>query len=205
MGRVKDSIQSKADILEAAEEKFSEKGLYGTRVDEIAKAAKINKRMIYEYFGSKEELYKAVLSAVYARLGYKEQMLLAEELPCDEAIRRIVTLYFDYLGQNPTYVNLILWENLNKGQYIEGLDFSNIKQPALTALRNLIERGKKEMMFKESVDDEQIILLLLTSSFASFSNRYTLNKMFGHDLLSCDNIEKRAVNLADMLLAYMKK
>src|SRR5690554_3639764 len=127
MRRVKDSTQSKKDILRAAEEKFSEKGLYGTRVDEIADGAKINKRMIYEYFGSKEELYKAVLSDVYGRLGYKEQVLLAQELPCEEAIRRIVTLYFDFLRDNPTYVSLILWENLNKGQYIEDLDFSNIK------------------------------------------------------------------------------
>ena len=205
MRRVKDSTKSKEDILKAAEQKFSEKGLYGTRVDEIAAAAKINKRMIYEYFGSKEELYKAVLCEVYGRLGYREQMLLAEELPCVQAVRAVVTLYFDFLRDNPTYVSLILWENLNKGEYIDDLDFSNIKQPALVALRNLIERGKKEGVFKEKIDTEQIILMLLTSSFASFSNRYTLSKLLGYDLSSYDSIEKRAVNLADMLLTYMRK
>lgn len=205
MRRVKDSTQSKMDILRAAEEKFSEKGLYGTRVDEIAAAANINKRMIYEYFDSKEELYKAVLSEVYGRLGQREQVLLAQGLPCEEAIRRIVTLYFDFLRDNPTYVSLILWENLNKGQYIVDLDFSNIKQPALTAMRNLIERGKEEGIFKESIDTEEIILIILTGSFASFSNRYTLTKLLGYDLCNLQGIEKRAINLADMLLAYMKE
>ena len=46
---------TKQRILEAAEQEFSEKGLYGARVDEIAAKADINKRMLYQYFGNKEE------------------------------------------------------------------------------------------------------------------------------------------------------
>lgn len=205
MGRKKDSTQSKIDILRAAELKFSEKGFYGTRVDDIAQAAKINKRMIYEYFGNKEKLYKAVLAEVYGRLGSKEQIIYSEQLSPIEAIRRVIILYFNFLQDNPTYVNLILWENLNKGKYIVDLDFSNIKQPALDALRRLIEKGKKEGVFKESIDPEQIILTLLTSSFANFSNRYTLTKLLGYDLTSDEGIEKRAIDLSNMLLAYMQK
>ena len=63
------STQTKQAILKAAEEEFSEKGIYGARVDEIAAKAKINKGMIYQYFGNKEELYKTVLKNVYDRLG----------------------------------------------------------------------------------------------------------------------------------------
>ena len=58
------STQTKQAILKAAEEEFSEKGIYGARVDEIAAKAKINKGMIYQYFGNKEELYKTVLQTV---------------------------------------------------------------------------------------------------------------------------------------------
>jgi TetR/AcrR family transcriptional regulator len=116
--RARDSQKSKDDILNAAEMEFAEKGIFGTRIDEIAAKAKINKRMIYEYFGSKEELYKAVLSDVYRRLSRRELLVLSEDIECMEAIRKIITLYFDYLNENPSYVNLILWENLNKGKYI---------------------------------------------------------------------------------------
>ena len=48
-------------ILAAAEWEFSEKGLYGARVDDIARAAGVNKSMLYAYFGSKESLYKTCL------------------------------------------------------------------------------------------------------------------------------------------------
>lgn len=55
--RKKDSEQSRLDILEAAEIEFAAKGLYRTRIDEIAVRANVNKRMIYEYLGNKEQLY----------------------------------------------------------------------------------------------------------------------------------------------------
>ena len=49
---------TKERILVAAEEEFSEKGFYGARVDAIAAASGINKRMIYAHFESKEKLLK---------------------------------------------------------------------------------------------------------------------------------------------------
>jgi len=72
--------------------------------------------MIYEYFGSKEELYKAVLAEVYGRLSRKEIVLLSEDISCIDAIKKVIALYFEFLKDNPTYVNLILWENLNHGR-----------------------------------------------------------------------------------------
>ena len=50
-----------ANILEVATREFSDKGLAGARIDEIAAATRTSKRMIYYYFGSKEGLYVAVL------------------------------------------------------------------------------------------------------------------------------------------------
>src|ERR1700722_7975419 len=53
--------RSRARILAAALKEFSAKGFAGARVDAIARRASINKRMLYHYFGDKEELFKAVL------------------------------------------------------------------------------------------------------------------------------------------------
>ena len=72
--RERNSERSRQDILQAAERQFAEKGFYGARVDEIAADAAINKRMIYEYFGSKELLYKQVLFQVYRRLETAEML-----------------------------------------------------------------------------------------------------------------------------------
>ena len=64
---------TKSKILRAAEAEFSEKGIWGARIDAIAESAGINKRMIYEHYISKEELYKTVLKEVYGRLAECER------------------------------------------------------------------------------------------------------------------------------------
>src|SRR4029450_8611748 len=48
-------------ILAAALREFSAKGIDGARVDTIAARAGTNKRMLYSYFGSKDDLFRAVL------------------------------------------------------------------------------------------------------------------------------------------------
>lgn len=201
--RPRDSQKSREDILKAAELEFAEKGIYGARVDEIARQAGINKRMIYEYFGSKEELYKTVLITVYSRLSRKETVLLSEDIPCTDAIKDIISLYFDFLSENPTYVNMILWENLNKGRYIRDIDFKVIKDPSFELLRKIIAKGKRQGVFKPELDAEQIILSLLTYTFSYFSNRYTLSKLMGRKLDNEENIKNRVDNVTEMFLSYM--
>ncbi|HOJ10017.1 MAG TPA: TetR/AcrR family transcriptional regulator [Clostridiales bacterium] len=201
--RERNSQKSKEDILNAAEIKFAEKGIYGTRVDEIAEAANINKRMLYEYFGNKEDLYRAVLIEVYSRLSKQEMILLSEDISSIDAMKRIISLYFKFLKDNPTYVNLILWENLNKGEYIKDIDFSGIKDPVFTLLRKVINRGKEEGVFRADIDTEQVILSLLTYSFSYFSNRYTLSKLLGRKIDAEESIKKRVESVTEMFLRYL--
>ncbi|MDQ1430127.1 MAG: TetR/AcrR family transcriptional regulator [Actinomycetota bacterium] len=57
----RDPEATKARILAAALREFSAKGISGARVDAIAARAKVNKRMLYYYFESKEELFREIL------------------------------------------------------------------------------------------------------------------------------------------------
>jgi len=57
-----DSAATRARLLDAAYREFSDQGLAGARVDRIAAAARANKQAIYAYFGSKEDLFDAVLT-----------------------------------------------------------------------------------------------------------------------------------------------
>lgn len=154
--------------------------------------------MIYEYYGSKEELYKAVLSAVYGRLSDREIGLLSENMSCIDAIKKIIALYFDFLKDNQTFVNLILRENLNKGIYIKDIDFTNIKDPAFELLRRIVQRGRAEGVFHQDIDADQVILSLLTYTFAFFSNWFTLSKLFGRKIDYEENIRKRVENVTEM-------
>ena len=50
--------RTRTRILSAALKEFAAKGFAGARVDNIARRAAINKRMLYHYFGDKEGLFR---------------------------------------------------------------------------------------------------------------------------------------------------
>lgn len=201
--RKRDSEQSKQDILEAAEFEFAEKGFYGTRIDEIAARAGINKRMLYQYFGNKEDLYRTVFHSVYNRLTKIELALLETDLQGEEAIRTVIRIYFEYLRDNPTYVNLLLWENLNKAYYVQDLDYLGEKSIVIEKMKKIIDKGKADGIFREEVDSEQVVFSLMTMPFTYFSNKYTLRKWFSRDMSSKEEMEKRITSMTEMFLTYL--
>jgi AcrR family transcriptional regulator len=204
-GRRRDSSRTKREILFAAEQEFAEKGFYGARVDQIAKLANINKRMIYEYFGNKEELYKTVLVHVYGRLGERETKLLDQEIDPVDAVKKLIRLHFDFLRDNPTYVSLLLWENLNQGHSFERKGIKEIRDPALQQIRKVIRRGKAEGAFRKEADEDQFLLSLLTFSFPYFSNRFTLSQLLDMSMNLKEDLDKRIEHVTEILLLYLRK
>ncbi len=96
-------------ILQAACKQFSALGYYGSRVDAIAMAAKLNKRMVYEYSHTKEGLYLAVLSNVSNKL----LTILHEALPTDGTYNNVLEVYqkaVDVLDYYDDFTRLWTWE-----------------------------------------------------------------------------------------------
>src|SRR5689334_5951706 len=56
-------------ILAAAAVEFADRGYAGARVDRIARRARVNKAMLYYHFGSKQRLYRALLTGTFAQLA----------------------------------------------------------------------------------------------------------------------------------------
>ena len=63
--RIRDADRTRADILAVATREFADRGYAGARINEIADKTSTTKRMIYYYFGGKEQLYIAVLERAY--------------------------------------------------------------------------------------------------------------------------------------------
>jgi TetR/AcrR family transcriptional regulator len=101
----RDPEATKRRILDAARHEFSAKGISGARVDTIAARAKVNKRMLYYYFGSKEGLFREIL-----RRGLLERspnLRTANVANRDRLPERAAMLHSD-----PEYVRLLMWEAL---------------------------------------------------------------------------------------------
>jgi AcrR family transcriptional regulator len=105
-------------ILKAATKIFAKNGFAGGRIDEISKAAKSYDRMIYYYFGSKEDLFIAVLEEMYKRFNEAE---LALELSSDqpvESLTAVISFMWTFYQRNPEFITLLNDENLHRGKHI---------------------------------------------------------------------------------------
>jgi AcrR family transcriptional regulator len=200
---MRDARRTKENILAAAELEFSEKGLAGARIDEIARNASVNKRMLYEYFGNKEDLYKAVLAHVLGRIGEREASVLREGASGASAIRRLIRFYFEFLRDNPSYVNLLLWENLNEGRHIRLLEYGAERGRNFQLLKDIIAAGVRDGVFRAGIDPEEAILALLTYPFCYFSNRYTLSRLLSRDLGEGNILETYIETTTEMFLRYL--
>src|SRR5260221_7104408 len=114
----RDPARSRAAILNAATREFMEKGFGGARIDEIAKRARINKRMLYHYFGGKEALYLAVLEQAYVSIRSAEAKLdLAHRDPA-EAMRELALFTWRYYLDHPEFLSLLNTENLLRAKHL---------------------------------------------------------------------------------------
>lgn len=100
---------SRERILEAALKEFSTKGFAGARVDGIARRACINKRMLYHYFGDKEELFREVL-----RRKMAERAAWLASAPEDPMER--LPFWFQLACRDPHWIRLLEWEALQWGE-----------------------------------------------------------------------------------------
>ena len=97
--------RTRESILEAALAEFVAVGPAGARVDRIASAAAVNKRMIYHYFGSKEGLYAALL----ARYARRSPTVGAHLQTLDERLQADLV----ELASNPARLRLMMWDALS--------------------------------------------------------------------------------------------
>jgi len=195
---------TKNAILDVAEQECSEKGLAGSRVDEIASKSKVNKALIYRHFGSKEELYKIILVRVYRRLRDIEDSVISSKVGYVLKLKHIVRIYFEFLYDNPSFVRMVMWENLNDARYFKELGMQSIKDPIIHELSGIIQEASEQGKISESIDSDQLIMTLIACSFNYFSNMKTLTKIVNKDLSQRDYMEKRIQATTEMLLAYME-
>jgi len=191
-------------LLAVAEDEFAEKGFFGARVDEIARVADINKRMLYAHFGSKEGLYSEVLLSVYERLADCERQFIIEGLDPLASIRNIVHISFRFLSENPNFVRLMLWENLNRAGAVPRAELIKLKAPTLDYMMRQIKRGKLLGLFRPDVDEYQTVLSLMSFCFSYFSNIHTMSAILSRDMASASDIRDRADYISDMLIKYLQ-
>src|ERR1700735_4667976 len=103
----RDAVITKAAIVAAALEEFAELGLAGARIDEIARAAQVNKALLYYYFESKEHLYEGVIEQMFVTMTAALRGALGTTDGPREKLLAFLDANFKVLAAQPAYARLL--------------------------------------------------------------------------------------------------
>lgn len=201
----RDADKTRLKILEAAEAEFARKGLAGARVDLVAEEAGANKRMIYYYFGSKEDLYVAVLERVYTDMRIAEAKLELEDLPPLDAITRLVEFKFDYPAAHPHLITLLNGENMLGGEYLRrSTRLREMQISLIERLKTILAHGEKDGTVRPGIDPLHLYMTISAVSYFYFSNTPTLSTAFGRNLATPKEREIRRKHVVDVVTRFIE-
>lgn len=103
----RDPERTRARILDAAKSEFAAHGYAGARIDRIASTARVNKRMLYHYFGAKRELYREVYARQVEAHGVRTDANPSD--PIDA-----LPYWFDEVSRDVEWTRLLGWEALTE-------------------------------------------------------------------------------------------
>lgn len=192
-------------ILDAATGEFSDKGLKGARVDQIATRAGINKRMLYHYFGNKEDLFLAVLEAVYAEVRGDEERLNLNSVDPVEGIRRLVLSNFETCRNKPYWISLLNSENLHGARHLKrSARILALQSPLIASIADLLHRGSTAGQFRDGIDPVQLYISITALNYFYFSNNNTLSTIFDRDLMASQALAERCQINVDMVVRALR-
>ncbi|MES2310386.1 MAG: TetR/AcrR family transcriptional regulator [Verrucomicrobiota bacterium] len=183
--KTRNAARTRGKLLKVATRLFSKKGFDGVSVDEIVDTAKVNKRMVYHYFGNKEGIYASVLKEAFQKLAEVEKEIVIEASSSVEVIEGIIRAYFEFPLKNPEFVRLLLWENLNNGAHLEAEIAEELsKSPILEFLQKAMNEGVAEGRIRPGLNAKHLLIQMIGLCLIYSSNRYTLTKTVNLDLTS---------------------
>ncbi|MCO8168010.1 TetR family transcriptional regulator [Pseudomonas sp. 21LCFQ02] len=198
--------KTRDDILQAAIAEFVAHGLSGARVDAIAERTHTSKRMIYYYFGSKEQLYVEVLEKLYGDIRNTEDQLHLVDLEPHAAIRRLVEFTFDHHDRNVDFVRIVCNENILNGENVKQSESISAKsENIIKTLDAILRRGETSGVFRQGVDAVDLHMLMTSFCFHRVSNRHTLGAIFKIDLADEQVKQRHKLMICDSVLRYLQR
>jgi AcrR family transcriptional regulator len=199
--QVRDPDATKQRILAAATQEFAKFGLGGARVDRIAERAKSNKRMLYHYFGNKDDLFAITVENAYAEFREKEAALALDSLDPVSAMRRLVDFIWDYFLTHPEFITLVNSENLHKAKHLKASKRTpDMSRKFVARMQAILSRGEAAGVFRRGLDPVQVNISIAAIAYYYLTNRFTGAIVFERDLMTKDALAARLAFNIDTVL-----
>ena len=196
--RERNPVRSRAAILDAAEKLFAEKGYDATSLSEVGAAAGVSRGTPGYFFGSKQDLYDAVLERCYEEVRQAVRAgrarALASQQPPEAILAGAVSDYFDFLAARPNFIRLIERLALSGGGAPVGEHLS-AGQEALAAIS--AELGLDDA---PSGDAAQLLLSIIALCWFHLIHAQTVAPAVGVSLEEPADLERRKRHVVGLVL-----
>lgn len=184
MARPKKQANAKGDaewtrerLLDAAEHLFARRGFDATSLREIGKQVGVSNATLLHHFGSKRDLYRAVMTRLVLALRTLLEASTGDETePPLPALLRFVRRFASWTRQNPNFGYIAFREFMEKAIPDFGLEAQ-----VFAEFKRLVRRGQEEGAFRSDVDVQTFIVQLLTTVWIGEISVETWEQIVGDD------------------------
>ena len=199
------TAEAREQILQAAREEFAEFGFNGGRVDNIARRSGLNKQLVYYYFGSKDDLYRAALEAIYSEIRLRERELDMRSLAPEEAIARLIDFSLNYLAQHHEFIRILADENAMGAPHLQNAEtMLATNSPLIAEIGATLRDGETRGIFRRGIDPLELYISIAGMTFFYFANGRTMSAIFGRDLSQPAVIESYRQHITALILGGLR-
>ena len=203
MGTRAQPEETREAILRAALQEFALEGVAGARTDHIARAAGVNKALLYYYFKDKETLYGASIDRIFAGLKERLVPVLDSALPPREKLLAYAGAHFDYISQSGFIARMVGREVMRAGRagspHLRRIG-KNYLRPVHGRLRKLLTEGIASRDFRE-LDVDQFIVSMVGIIVFYFMASPMVQMLSGQDPLAPERIAARKQAVLQVIAA----
>ncbi len=196
----RNAARTRAAVLNAAERLFAERGFDGTSLNEVGAEAGVSRGTPGYFFGSKAELYQAVLDrcfeGVRAAIRSGRERALASSKSPEVVLAGAVAEYFDFINAHPRFVRLMEWEALSSRRGVE-------KVPAhVEVVREALAAMSAELGVQPNrhEDTAQLLLSIISLCWFPLVHGSALLPALGIDPTDARFTESRKRHVVDLVM-----
>ncbi len=207
----RDPVKTRETILTCATKAFAKAGFLGTSLSEILDRAKVNKRMIYHYFGSKEGLYRAVHIQQWQALeGWFAVRLTqsskggAFQLESEELLDEALSIFHEFIAHNQTFIRLMMWDGLEGGGVSRSI-WKDIRGPIYHRMDALVQAAQAAGLLSAELKPGHLIVSFLGAMSFYFAYSNSLEDIFQRPPLSPEMLAERKEQVLKLFHLAMRK
>ncbi len=191
-------LDTRDRVLQVAQALFAERGYRGASLRDISSRIGIKAPSLLHHFGSKDELYLAVLDRIFTRLEAAAGSIVEGRESRQVRIRKGVEGAIDFIASRPHFGRIVWNEFIDE----KGVGRQMLKRrvpPLFSALLEFVRRGQDEGEFRPEVDPFHFLMSLISVTLGYFTTAAMVRRLWDRNLLEAPMIERRKHEVTDLV------